>query len=92
MTPDIVISTRELDSRINDGLQVKLLWCQHDNRVWVAVFDLRTGESFRLDVRDGERPRDVFEHPYAYAACHHVGTDARSVQPESPTPLVSWRP
>lgn len=79
MTPESVTSVRELDSRINDGLQVKLLWSQDADRVWVAVFDLRTGESFCLHVRAGERPRDVFDHPYAYAAHHRVRTDVRSV-------------
>ena len=61
-------STRELDCRHNDGIDVRLLWREHDNRVFVAVHDTKTGEMFCLKVRDGERPLDVFHHPYAYAA------------------------
>jgi hypothetical protein len=33
---------------------------------------MRTGEAFRIDVRDDERPLDVFDHPYAYAADHRI--------------------
>jgi hypothetical protein len=66
MTPDLPISTRELDSRTNDGLRVRLLWCESDGRVFVAVNDHRTGEAFSVEVPDDERPLQVFRHPYAY--------------------------
>jgi len=58
---------RELDSRTSDGIQVRLLWHTADGHVSVAVSDTKTGEAFELRVRDGERPLDVFHHPYAYA-------------------------
>jgi hypothetical protein len=56
-------SVRELDRRWTTGIQVRLLWCQLDGRLSVAVLDKRSGESFRIDVRQGERPLDVFHHP-----------------------------
>jgi hypothetical protein len=59
---------RELDRRTSDGIEVRLLWRPHDDVVLVAVSDARTEESFAIEVRDGERPMDVFQHPYAYAA------------------------
>jgi hypothetical protein len=59
---------RELDSRTNDGIQVRLLWYPNDNHVSVTVIDTRGGEAFNLEIRDGQRPLDVFRHPYAYAA------------------------
>ena len=59
---------RELDSRTNDGIQVRLLWSQHDDSVSVSVLDIRSGDAFTLDVGDRERALDVFRHPYAYAA------------------------
>ena len=65
---------RELHSRINDGIHVRLLWHKDDERVVVAVDDAKTGDSFVLDVHPGERAMDVFEHPYAYAAWHRVPT------------------
>jgi hypothetical protein len=65
---------RELQTRVNDGIQVSLLWCQRDGRVWVAVTDTKTDQAFSLPVRDDERPLDVFHHPYAYAASHGVDT------------------
>ncbi|HYB25078.1 MAG TPA: hypothetical protein VEF89_00535 [Solirubrobacteraceae bacterium] len=74
MTADVLTTTRELDSRLSDGKQIRLLWCEHDGRLWVTVLDPRTGEAFRIEVRRGERPLDVFHHPYAYAADHGVQT------------------
>jgi hypothetical protein len=59
--------TRELDSRTSDGIHVRLLWHSTDGRVSVAVNDTKTGEVFERPVREGERPLDVYRHPYAYA-------------------------
>jgi hypothetical protein len=61
---------RELDSRVNDGIQVRLLWSPDDDGVAVAVLDTKSGDCFTIDVRDGQNPLDVFRHPYAYAARH----------------------
>lgn len=61
-------SARELDSRLNDGIRVRLLWHPADGRVSVAVDDSKTGEAFELTVGDGDRAIDVYQHPYAYAA------------------------
>ncbi len=67
---------RELDHRTNDRIDVYLLWREHDNQVVVAVADEKTGDRFTLQVRPGERPLDVFNHPYAYAAWHGVEVSA----------------
>lgn len=32
------ITARELHSRANDGISVQLLWCEHDDRLWLDVF------------------------------------------------------
>ena len=77
--------TRELDSRINDGLQVSLLWCEHDGRLWVAVVDTKRHEAFRVRVRDGERPLEVFHHPYAYAAHHSARYSPRPPTSNQPS-------
>jgi len=74
MNAEALTSTHELDSRVSGGLQVRLLWCEHDGRLWVSVIDTRTGDAFRLEVAEGERPVDVFNHPYAYAAEHGIDT------------------
>ncbi|MEA2267664.1 MAG: hypothetical protein QOC64_274 [Solirubrobacteraceae bacterium] len=60
--------TRELDHRAADGIEVRMLWRERDDRVLVAVSDARTGEAFSIEVADGERAADVFQHPFAYAA------------------------
>ena len=68
MTATATPLTRELDSRITDGIEVRLLWRPHDDTLLVAVSDARTDESFAIEVREGEKATDVFNHPYAYAA------------------------
>ena len=76
MTADSLTSVRELDCRWTNGIRVRLLWCQFDGRVSVEVRDTRSRELFRYDLADGERPLDVFYHPYAYATHQHVDRDA----------------
>jgi hypothetical protein len=58
---------RELDHRVSDGIDVRLLWRPHDDRAIVTVSDAKTGGSFTLEVADDQRALDVFHHPYAYA-------------------------
>jgi hypothetical protein len=59
---------RELDSRITDGIFVRLLWHSDNGRVSITVDDAKTGDEFELAVREGEQALDVYHHPYAYAA------------------------
>jgi hypothetical protein len=66
MTTEVLTSVRELHSRMADGIVVRLLWCENENRVFVSVDDHKTGETFSVDVPDGERPLHVFAHPFAY--------------------------
>jgi hypothetical protein len=68
MSNSTIHLTRELDHRASDGIEVRLLWREHDDRVLVAVSDAKTGEEFSVEVRDRRRALDVFHHPYAYAA------------------------
>lgn len=72
ITAGSLTSVHELDSRWTNGIQVRLLWCQSDGGLSVAVADMRSGECFRIDVRDGERPLDVFHHPFAYASNRRI--------------------
>jgi hypothetical protein len=83
MTHQPTTPIRELDSRSNDGIHVRLLWRQHDGRLWIDVLDTKTGTAFSLDIHDDERPLDVFHHPYAYAAHHHIEPHARRSDDES---------
>ena len=68
MTAEMLTTMRELDSRVNNGIRVRLLWCAEDDRVFVAVNDHRNGHTFSVEVPEGERALEVFRHPYAYAA------------------------
>jgi hypothetical protein len=68
MTAEMLISTRELHARTAAGIRVRLLWCQEDDRTFVAVNDHNTGDAFSVEVPPGERALAVFDHPYAYAA------------------------
>lgn len=67
MPVESLTSMRELDYRFVHGLQVQLWWDPETGCVWVSVRDARTANQFLIEVRDGERPLDVFHHPYAYA-------------------------
>jgi hypothetical protein len=67
MTAQTPTSLRELHSRTADGILVQLLWSEDENRVFVAVNDRKTGETFSVAVPDGERAMHVFAHPFAYA-------------------------
>ncbi len=67
---------RELDHRTSDRIDVWLLWRERDNQVLVSVADDKTGDQFTIEIRDGERALDVFNHPYAYAAWHGVEINA----------------
>ncbi len=62
-TPQSAI--RELDHRYNDGIDVTLLWDSRTDRVFVAVEDERSGQSFEVTV-PGADALDAFHHPYAY--------------------------
>lgn len=77
MTADRLTSIRELNSRLTDGLQVRLLWDADDGRLWVTVLHTRMGHLFNVEVGADERPLDVFNHPFAYAAHHGIDTDVR---------------
>ena len=68
MTATTTTLIRELDSRSGDGLEVRLLWRPQDNAVLVAVADSRSGETFAIEVREGDDALHVFHHPFAYAA------------------------
>jgi len=57
---------RELDHRVSDGIAVWLLWRPQDDRALVAVRDAKTGESFTIEVAEGQKALEVFRHPYAY--------------------------
>jgi hypothetical protein len=82
-------NTRELDHRISDGIHVRMLWLQDDARVMVSVLDTRTGTSFAVDVGPDESPRDVFHHPFAYAAYHGIDTSAPHRSEELEVPLAA---
>ncbi len=66
MTSQVQTAIRELDSRVNGAIHVRLVWCEHDGRVLVTVYDAQTGGHHCIEVPEGERALQVFYHPYAY--------------------------
>jgi len=63
-------AVRELDRRINDGFDVRLLWNQRTNCVFVAIEDQRDGNAFEFQV-DAAKALEAFHHPFAYASNHY---------------------
>lgn len=86
MQIETLTSTRELHSRISEGLQIRLLWCEENGRVWVSVTDTKRGEWFSIEVRDRSRALDVFNHPFGYAAHYGIET-SRAI--DELTPAIS---
>jgi hypothetical protein len=72
MTAESLTTMRELDSRLTDGLHVRLWWDPEVSLIWVSVLDTRTGDAFSIEVRAGQDPLDVFRHPFAYAPREHA--------------------
>lgn len=62
MTAEVLTSIRELDRRVTNGVQVRLLWCGHDVRLWVAALNPRNGDAFCVEVREDERPLERARH------------------------------
>ena len=56
---------RELDHRIGDGFEVRLLWGADDGELTVVVDDWRTDEHFKIKAR-ADNALEVFKHPFAY--------------------------
>jgi hypothetical protein len=69
-------AVRELDRRINDGFDVRLLWNSQTNRVFVTVEDQRDGVVFELAV-DAAAALEAFQHPFAYSR-EYITSTARS--------------
>ena len=61
-------AVRELDRRISDGIDVRLLRSALSDQVVVAVRNARTSESLELRVAAGDAGF-AFHHPDAYANC-----------------------
>jgi hypothetical protein len=64
-------AVRELDRRTGDGIEVRLLWYPHTDRVVVAVEDTRRSETFAFEV-DGAHALEAFRHPFAFASTHNI--------------------
>jgi hypothetical protein len=59
-------AVRELDRRLTDGFDVRLLWNPRTQCVFVAIEDQLDGNSFEFQV-DAARALEAFHHPFAYA-------------------------
>ena len=59
-------AVRELDRRVNDGFDVRLLWDSETGRVFVAIEDERYGEWITMDV-DPSDALEAFHHPFSYS-------------------------
>jgi hypothetical protein len=76
MTESAPATVHELHSRVNDGIQVRLMWRPNDDHLWVSVTDTKRREQFGIEVPDRGLALDIFHHPYAYAAHYGVQTNA----------------
>lgn len=82
MSAEDLTSAVELDSRVSDGLHIRLLFNQEQGQLWVTVLDTRQNSSFCLQVAAGEAPLDVFHHPFAYATHQRIAAGEAGPAPE----------
>jgi hypothetical protein len=84
-TQDTVMSAttdatvRELDRRISDGFDVRLLWNSRTNCLFVCIEDQRHGATFEFAV-DPSEAMAAFRHPFAYrrdAGARRTGVPCR---------------
>ena len=61
------ITRRELDKRVNGGLEITLYWHPDDNSTSVDVYHLATEETISFPV-PADRALDAFHHPFAHLA------------------------
>ena len=61
------IARRELDRRVNGGLEITLYWNAYDNTTSIEVDHRATGETISFPVPT-DRALDAFHHPFAYLA------------------------
>ena len=67
MATSAAIEQRELAHRLDNGIEVTLLWTESTNTVTIVVIDTHSDEELEFEV-EGSRALDAFNHPYAYAA------------------------
>lgn len=79
MKPEALSAERELDSRVADGIYVRLLWNSVTDRLRVAVDDRKKGEAFEFEP-DPAEAREAFIHPYAHAA--RLAIEGSQLKPE----------
>jgi hypothetical protein len=61
------LAPRELDRRLNGGLEITLYWHPDDNGTSVEVYHQATGETIAFPVPT-DRALDAFHHPFAHLA------------------------
>ena len=80
--PATIGDWRELASREDNGLEIRLLWSKSAERVKVAVLDQRLGESFDLDIA-GADALSAFYHPFAHLAAESSESAMRCASPST---------
>lgn len=78
---------RELASRENDGLAIRLYWSKTSGRLKVDVIGDHLEQSFDFDVEPGDA-LSAFYHPFAYApeasfCCGDNANDSLDLQPHN---------
>jgi len=59
------IARRELDRRVNSGLEITLYWNAYDNSTSIEIYHQATGETIGFPV-PADQALDAFRHPFAY--------------------------
>jgi hypothetical protein len=58
---------KELAHRDSGPTHVAILWSRRTGRAAVVAEDDSTGEVIELEIRKGDDPLELYEHPFAFA-------------------------
>ena len=78
MNAESTSTWKELANRLNDGLDVRLVWAKRDGKdeVVVRVADFREGDYFEIPA-EPTRALDVYHHPFAHRDLSTVDDGSR---------------
>jgi len=81
------VAPRELDRRVNGGLEITLYWHPADNETSVDVYHQATGETIAFPV-PADRALDAFHHPFVHLAERDAAARGSDTYPDFNEALV----
>jgi hypothetical protein len=81
------VARRELDRRVNGGLEITLYWHPDDNGTSIDVHQTATEETISFPV-PADRALDAFHHPFVHLAEQNAAAWGSDKHPEFDDALI----